>query len=39
VQAVAGQLTGRDIIPDVAGAGALGDQVGDEGVQLVLRPG
>jgi hypothetical protein len=39
VEAVARKLLRRDIVPDVAGLCALGQQVSDHVAELLLRPG
>ncbi len=39
VEAVARKLVSRDIIPDVPGLDALGQQVSDQFAELLLRPG
>jgi hypothetical protein len=36
VQAVGGEFGGRDVVAQVAVAGSLADQVGDEAAQVVL---
>jgi hypothetical protein len=38
VEAVARQLVGRDIVPDVAALCGPGQQVSDHGAELVLCP-
>jgi len=39
VQAVADQLVGRDVGPDLARLGAGGEQAGDQVLKLLPRPG
>jgi hypothetical protein len=39
VEAVAGKLVRRDIVPKVASLGGLGDQLSDHVVELLLRSG
>ena len=39
MEAVARELVRRDIVPDVAGLRALGQQVSDQVAELLLRPG
>jgi len=39
VEAVARELVGSDVVPDVAGPCALGEQIPEKGVELLLRPG
>jgi hypothetical protein len=39
VQAVAGQLAGCDVGPDLARLGAGGEQIGDQVLELLPRPG
>jgi len=38
VKAVDRKLVGRDIVAEVTGLGALGDQISDDLGQLLLRP-
>lgn len=39
MQAVAGQLVGRDIVAQLAGAGAFPQQIADEVADVLVRPG